>query len=67
MAIKAIGRFMFNSRNEQTETKLLKSSAFNFDCAKPNLTNIVKSVILLLQVPFSELEQYTAFFDQKNY
>jgi hypothetical protein len=22
---------------------------------------------LLLQVPFSELEQYTAFFDQKNY
>jgi hypothetical protein len=24
MAIKAIGRFMFNSRNEQTETKLLK-------------------------------------------
>jgi hypothetical protein len=66
--IKAIGRFMFNSRNEQTETKLFKKVVLSILIVpKPNLTNIVKSVILLLQVPFSELEQYTAFvFDQKE-
>jgi hypothetical protein len=66
--IKAIGRFMFTSRNEQTETVLFKKVLlFILLLSKPNLTNIVKSVVLLLQVPFSELEQYTAFvFDQKE-
>lgn len=66
--IKAIGRFMFTSRNEQTETKLFKKVVLSvLIVPKPNLTNIVKSVILLLQVPFSELEQYTNFvFDKKE-
>lgn len=66
--IKAIGRFMFTSRNEQTETKLFKKVVLSILIVpKPTLKNIVKSVILLLQVPFSELEQYTNFvFDKKE-
>ena len=34
---------------------------------KPSFKNIIKSVVLLSQVPYSELEQYTNFiFDQKE-
>lgn len=66
--IKAIGRFMFTSRNEQTETKLFKKVVLSILIVpKPTFKNIIKSVILLLQVPFSELEQYTNFvFDKKE-
>ena len=66
--IKAIGRFMFTSRNEQTETKLFKQVVLSILIVpKPTIKNIVKSVILLSRVPFSELEQYTNFvFDQKE-
>jgi hypothetical protein len=66
--IKAIGRFMFTSRNEQTETKLFKKVVLSILIVpKPTFKNIIKSVVLLLQVPFSELEQYTNFvFDQKE-
>jgi hypothetical protein len=66
--IKAIGRFMFTSRNEQTETRLFKKVVLSILIVpKPTFKNIIKSVILLLQVPFSELEQYTNFvFDKKE-
>jgi hypothetical protein len=44
---------MFNSRNEQTETKLFKKVVLSILIVpKSNLTNIVKSVILLLKSHF---------------
>lgn len=66
--IKAIGRFMFTSGNEQTETKLFKKVVLSILIVpKPTIKNIVKSVILLSNVTFSELEQYTNFvFDPKE-
>lgn len=66
--VRAIGRFMFNSRNEQTETKLFKRVVLSvLIVPKPTLKNIIKSVILLSQVPFLELERYTDFvFDQNE-
>lgn len=66
--IRAIGRFMFTSRNEQTETKLFKQVVLSILIVpKPTFKNIIKSVVLLSKVPFSELEQYTNFvFDQKE-
>jgi len=66
--LKAIGRFMFNTRNEQVETKRFKQIVLSILIVpKPTLTNIVKSVVLLSNVTFSELEQYTNFvFDQKE-
>lgn len=66
--IRAIGRYMFTSRNEQTETKFFKQVVLSILIVpKPTFKNIIKSVVLLSQVPFSELEQYTAFvFDQKE-
>lgn len=66
--VKAIGRFMFTARNEQTETKFFKQVVLSILIVpKPTFKNIIKSVVLLSQVPFSELEQYTAFvFDQKE-
>lgn len=66
--IRMIGRFMFNSRNEQVETKLFKLKILSILVVpKPNLKNILKAVFLWTQVPFSELEQYTAFiFDRKE-
>lgn len=66
--LKMIGRFMFNNRNEQVETKHFKQVALSILIVpKPTIKNIIKSVIVLLQVPFSELEQYTNFiFDEKE-
>lgn len=66
--IRAIGRFMFNTRNEQVETKLFKRIVLSILIVpKPTFKNVVKSVILLSNVTFSELEQYTDFvFDQKE-
>lgn len=66
--IRAIGRFMFNTRNEQVETKLFKRIVLSILIVpKPTFRNIVKSVVLLSNVTFSELEQYTDFvFDQKE-
>jgi hypothetical protein len=66
--IRMIGRFMFNSRNEQVETKLFKLAILSILVVpKPTLKKIVKAVFLWSQVPFSELEQYTAFiFDKKE-
>lgn len=66
--IRAIGRFMFNTRNEQVETKLFKQIVLSILIVpKPTFRNIIKSVVLLSKVPFSELEQYTNFvFDQKE-
>jgi hypothetical protein len=63
-----IGRFMFNNRNEQVETRRFKQVALSILIVpKPTLKNIIKSVMLLSQVPFSELEQYTNFiFDEKE-
>lgn len=66
--IRMIGRFMFNSRNEQVETKLFKLTVLSILIVqKPNLKNIIKAFVLWTQVPFSELEQYTDFiFDKKE-
>jgi hypothetical protein len=66
--LKMIGRFMFNNRNEQVETRRFKQVALSILIVpKPTLKNIIKSVMLLSQVPFSELEQYTNFiFDEKE-
>lgn len=66
--LKMIGRFMFNNRNEQVETRFFKQVALSILIVpKPTIKNIIKSVILLTQVPFSELDQYTAFiFDEKE-
>lgn len=66
--LKMIGRFMFNNRNEQVETRIFKQVVLSLLIVpKPTVKNIIKSVILLLQVPFSELEQYTDFiFDEKE-
>jgi hypothetical protein len=66
--LKMIGRFMFNNRNEQVETRHFKQVALSLlIIPKPTIKNVLKSVILLLQVPFSELEQYTNFiFDEKE-
>lgn len=66
--IRMIGRFMFNSRNEQVDTKLFKLTLISILIVpKPTIKNILKSVLLWSQVPFSELEQYTSFvFDQKE-
>lgn len=66
--VRAIGRFMFSSRNETIESKRFKQFVLSvLIIPKPTIKNILKSVVLLSQVPFSELEQYTAFvFDQKE-
>jgi hypothetical protein len=66
--LKMIGRFMFNNRNEQVDTRFFKQVVLSILIVpKPTLKNIIKSVVLLTQVPFSELEQYTAFiFDEKE-
>jgi hypothetical protein len=66
--LKMIGRFMFNNRNEQLETKYFKQVVTSIlIIPKPTLKNIVKSVILFLQAPFSDLEQYADFiFDKKE-
>ncbi|MEN9907135.1 MAG: hypothetical protein RLZZ540_276 [Bacteroidota bacterium] len=66
--VNAIGKFMFNARNEQVETKFFKRVILSV-LLVPKFTfrNIIKSVIVLSNVPFSELEQYTAFvFDEKE-
>lgn len=66
--IRAIGRFMFNTRNEQVETKRFKQIVLSILIVpKPTFRNVVKSVVLLSNVTFSELEQYTDFvFDPKE-
>jgi hypothetical protein len=66
--LKMIGHFMFNNRNEQVESKYFKQVVLSLlIVAKPTIKNIIKSVILLTQVPFTELEQYTEFvFDEKE-
>jgi hypothetical protein len=66
--LKMIGRFLFNNRNEQIETKYFKQLVLSILIVpKPTIKNIIKSVVLLLQVPFSELEQYAVFiFDEKE-
>lgn len=66
--VRAIGRFMFNNRNEQTESRYFKSVMISILIVpKPTLINILKSVFLLTQVPFSQLEQYADFiFDAKE-
>lgn len=65
--IRTIGKFMFNSRNEQVETKLFKRIILSV-LLVPKFTfiNVIKSVVILSQVPFSELEQYTAFVFDEN-
>lgn len=67
--IRMIGRFMFNNLNVQVETVLLKKIMLSILIVpKPTFRNIIKSVIYLSQVPFSELEQYTDFiFDKKQH
>jgi hypothetical protein len=66
--IRSIGRFMFTSRNDQTDNKFFKQVMLSILIVpKPTVLNILKSVVLLSQVPYSELEQYTDFiFDQKE-
>jgi hypothetical protein len=66
--VSAIGRYMFNSRNEQVDTRLFKTALM---CAlivpKITVKNVLKSVLFFSQVPFSEFEQYTNFvFDEKE-
>jgi len=66
--VSAIGRFMFNAMNEQVETKLFKKFIISV-LLVPKFTfgNLIKSIVVLAQVPFSELEQYTRFvFDEKE-
>lgn len=66
--VKTIGKFMFNSRNEQVETKFFKQIILSVLLVpKFSFKNMIKSVVILTQVPFSELEQYTIFvFDEKE-
>jgi hypothetical protein len=66
--IRFIGRFMFNSRNEQLNGKMFKLAVLSILIVpKFTIKNILKAVYLWSQVPFSELEQYTAFvFDNKE-
>lgn len=66
--VTAIGRYMFNSRNEQVDTRLFKTALM---CAlivpKITIKNIWKSILFFSQVPFFEFEQYTNFvFDEKE-
>lgn len=66
--IKAVGRYMFNSRNEQVDTKVFKRVLISILIVpRPTFRNILKSVIYLSQVRFRDLEQYTDFvFDKKE-
>lgn len=66
--IKTIGRYMFDSRNEQIDTRIFKT-AIMCVLLNPKLTlkNILKTGVFFSQVPFSEFEQYTNFvFDEKQ-
>lgn len=64
----AIGRFMFNSRNEKTDKRLFKISVMGILLVpKFSLKNLIKSLIFFAYVPYSEFEQYTDFvFDEKD-
>ncbi|NRT11537.1 hypothetical protein [Flavobacterium sp. 14A] len=66
--IRFMGRFMFNSRNEQISNRAFKLAVLSVLLVpKFTIKNIVKAVLLWSDVPFSELEQYTAFvFDNKE-
>lgn len=60
--IKKIGRFMFNKRNEQVETKIIKIYMFIILFqGKPGIKNFLKKSLLFWDVPFSELEQHVEF------
>ncbi|MEO8534261.1 MAG: hypothetical protein ABI441_10935 [Flavobacterium sp.] len=64
----AIGRYMFNSRNEKTDTRLFKISIMGILLVpKFSIKNIIKSLIFFSIVPYSQFEQYTDFiFDEKD-
>lgn len=66
--VRAIGRFMFSSGGEQRDNEFFKKTMLSILIVpRPTVRNIIKSVVLLSQVPFSELEQYTDFvFDKKE-
>lgn len=66
--VKAIGKYMFNSRNEKVESRLFKTAIVAILLVpKLTLKKVFKSVYFFTQIPFSEFEQYTNFiFDEKE-
>lgn len=66
--VNAIGKFMFNSRNEQVESRVFKTFIIGILLVpKFKMCTVLKSIYFFTQIPFSEYEQYTNFvFDEKE-
>lgn len=65
--LQRVGKFMFDHRLEVTErTFMTNAMIVILLIPAPTIRNICKAVVLLLRVPFSELEEHAAFMFDKT-
>ncbi|MFW0737577.1 hypothetical protein [Flavobacterium sp. T12S277] len=64
----AIGRYLFNSRNDKVDTYIFKVAVMAvLLIPKFNIKNIIKAFIFFTYIPSVDFEKYTAFvFDEKD-